>query len=114
MYLAAAGVGRLTLVDFDVVELSNLQRQIIHRTSDLSRAKVDSARDRLLELNPDIDIAVINEQLDDGAMAAAIADVDIVIDGTDNFDTRFAINRACFAHKKPLVSGLTKNREVPF
>lgn len=105
MYLAAAGVGRLTLVDFDVVELSNLQRQIIHGTSDLSRAKVDSARDRLLELNPDIDIAVINGQLDDGAMAAAIADVDIVIDGTDNFDTRFAINRACFAHKKPLVSG---------
>lgn len=105
MYLAAAGVGRIKLVDFDIVELSNLQRQIVHGTSDLNRPKVDSARDRLRELNPEIKIEVINEQLNDERMQAAITDVDVVVDGTDNFDTRFAINRACFAEQKPLVSG---------
>jgi molybdopterin/thiamine biosynthesis adenylyltransferase len=105
MYLAAAGVGRLKLVDFDVVELSNLQRQIVHGTRDLSRPKVDSARDRLHELNPEIEIEVINQRLNDNEMSSAIADVDIVVDATDNFDTRFAINRACFARRKPLVSG---------
>lgn len=105
MYLAAAGVGRLVLVDFDIVALSNLQRQIIHQTADLQRPKVESARDRLAALNPEVDVQIINERLDDAGLEAIIATVDIVVDGTDNFDSRFAINRACFAQTKPLVSG---------
>lgn len=105
MYLAAAGVGRLVLVDFDVVEISNLQRQIIHTTGDLQRPKVESARDRVRALNPDTRIDLINERLDDAGLDDAISGVDVVIDGTDNFTTRFAVNRACFRQHKPLVSG---------
>lgn len=105
MYLAAAGVGRLVLIDFDVVELSNLQRQIIHHSADLKRLKVDSARDRLKDLNPDVNVATIARQLDDAGLDQAIAAVDIVIDCTDNFESRFALNRACFRQRKPLVSG---------
>jgi len=105
MYLAAAGVGRLVLIDFDVVELSNLQRQIVHQTGDLKRPKVESARDRLKSLNPDTTIEVVNDKLDDAGLDDVVGGVDIVLDGTDNFTTRFAINRACFRHRKPLVSG---------
>lgn len=105
MYLAAAGVGRLVLVDFDVVELSNLQRQIIHSTADLKRPKVESARDRMASLNPLTTIETVNEKLDDTGLDKIIANADIVLDGTDNFDSRFAINSACFRQGKPLVSG---------
>ena len=105
MYLAAAGVGRLVLVDFDVVELSNLQRQIVHQTSDIKRPKVESARDRLRSLNPEINIKTIHRKLDDAELDDVVAAVDIVIDCTDNFEARFAINRACFRKAKPLVSG---------
>lgn len=105
MYLAAAGVGHLILVDFDVVELSNLQRQVIHHTADMGRLKVDSARDTLLSLNPEIKITCIAERLDDTALAEQVKHADVVLDGTDNFATRFAINQACVTHKVPLVSG---------
>jgi molybdopterin-synthase adenylyltransferase len=105
MYLAAAGVGRLVLVDFDVVELSNLQRQIIHQTSDIKRAKVDSAHDRLLGLNSNTKVETINKLLEGEALDEVVSSVDVAVDGTDNFASRFAINRACFTAKKPLVSG---------
>lgn len=105
MYLAAAGVGRLVLVDHDHVELSNLQRQIVHGTSDLKRAKVESARDHLLELNPNTHIETINRRLDEHDFDALLPAIDVVVDATDNFDTRFLINQACARHRKPLVSG---------
>jgi len=104
LYLVAAGVGHLTLVDFDQVELSNLQRQIIHRTADLGRAKIESARDNLLALNPDTHIDTLPAPLDDQSLLAAVQAADIVLDCTDNFASRHAINRACVAARKPLVS----------
>ncbi len=105
MYLAAAGVGRLVLIDFDVVELSNLQRQIIHRTGDLNRPKVDSARDCLGGLNPQVKVETIGHRLDESGLDEIVSAVDVVIDGTDNLESRFAINRACFRQAKPLISG---------
>ncbi len=105
MYLAAAGVGHLILVDFDTVELSNLQRQIVHSTADINRPKVQSARDHLLALNPDCKITLINKELDENELLKEIKKVDVVIDGSDNFPTRFAVNKACFENKTPLVSG---------
>ena len=105
MYLAAAGVGHLVLVDDDVVELSNLQRQIMHSSADIGLTKVDSARQTLLGLNPEIKITSFDIRLDEQAMAAEIALADIVIDGTDNFATRFMINKAAVENKTPLVSG---------
>lgn len=105
MYLASAGVGHLVLADFDIVEISNLQRQIIHGTEDIGRDKVDSAYDRLKQLNPDITITRFKQKLDDASLDDLVPQVDLVIDGCDNFDTRFAVNRACVKHHKPLVSG---------
>ncbi len=105
MYLAAAGVGELVLVDDDEVELTNLQRQIVHRTTGVGQAKVDSAAQTLHALNPDTRIRALRQRLDAAAMAELIAEVDLVVDCTDNFSTRFAINAACVAHGKPLVSG---------
>lgn len=105
MYLAAAGVGTLTLVDFDHVDLSNLQRQILHRTENITQAKVASAKHNLLQLNPDIAIHTVNHKLDPDALNKLIATANVVVDATDNFDTRFAINRGCVQHKIPLVSG---------
>ena len=104
MYLAASGVGNLIIVDFDKVEISNLQRQIIHHTQDIGKAKVDSAREKMLAINPDINVEVINQKLDETALGELVRRVDIVLDGTDNFTTRFEINKACVTHKKPLVS----------
>lgn len=105
LYLAAAGVGRLVLVDFDQVELSNLQRQIIHHTSDLGRLKVDSARDSVHAINPHVRVETVNKVLEGAELAAVVAGVEVVVDGTDNFPTRFALNAACHAARKPLVSG---------
>ncbi|MEN8219275.1 MAG: molybdopterin-synthase adenylyltransferase MoeB [Pseudomonadota bacterium] len=105
IYLAAAGVGHLRLCDFDVVELSNLQRQIIHNTDDIGKPKVESARDTLLALNPLIEVTPLYQQLDDEALAEQVANVDVVLDCSDNFATRFAINQACVNTKTPLVSG---------
>jgi len=111
MYLAAAGVGQLSLADFDEVDLSNLQRQIIHRTKDIGRAKVDSAADTLQALNPETHINTLNKKLSDKALAQAIQQADIVIDASDNFATRFAINQACVNTHTPLVSGAAMRLE---
>jgi adenylyltransferase/sulfurtransferase len=105
MYLAAAGVGHLILVDFDNVELSNLQRQVLHQTADIGRPKVESARDALQRLNPETRISVVNHQLEGSELQGWITKADVVLDGSDNFATRFAINDACVATRTPLVSG---------
>lgn len=105
MYLAAAGVGRLTLVDFDRVDLSNLQRQIIHRTADVGRSKVESARDALLALNPLVEIAAIAKSLDDEELREQVQQADVVVDASDNLPTRLAINAACVGAGVSLVSG---------
>jgi adenylyltransferase/sulfurtransferase len=105
LYLAAAGVGCLVLVDFDIVELSNLQRQIIHHTGALGRLKVDSARDSVRALNPGVRVETVATSLEGAALDALVADVDVVVDGTDNFPTRYAINAACCRQRRPLVSG---------
>jgi molybdopterin/thiamine biosynthesis adenylyltransferase len=105
MYLAAAGVGTLTLVDFDTVDTSNLQRQIIHRHSNVGQLKVDSARDTLLKLNPETTIHTINEVLDEGGLRMLAGDVDVILDATDNFLVRYAMNAASIEACKPLVSG---------
>ena len=105
MYLAAAGIGHLILVDFDVVELSNLQRQIIHYTADLGRLKVDSAKETLQALNPDVKITCIAKRLNPDELADQVRQADIVLDGSDNFATRFAVNQACVKHQTPLISG---------
>lgn len=105
MYLASSGVGHLILADHDKVDITNLQRQIIHSTADVGRLKVDSARDRLQAINPDIKITTVAEKLLGDQLHHFINQVDIVIDGSDNFATRFAINQVCVTLKKPLVSG---------
>ena len=104
LYLAAAGVGHIMIADFDQVELSNLQRQIIHRTSDIGDDKVNSAKAKLLDLNPNIKVTIVNEILHTDNLSSLIKDVDIVLDGTDNFESRFEINKACVEFQKPLVS----------
>ncbi|EOC5756843.1 molybdopterin-synthase adenylyltransferase MoeB [Cronobacter sakazakii] len=101
-YLAAAGTGRLTLLDFDTVALSNLQRQVLHRDATIGQPKVESA---LAAINPHCVIETVNAQLDDAALAALIARHDLVLDCTDNVATRNQLNAACFHHKVPLVSG---------
>ncbi len=105
IYLTAAGVGELVLVDFDQVDLSNLQRQIVHMNKDIGRAKVESAGDHLLALNPDVKLTRIDHILEDEELLQQVELADVVIDGSDNFQTRFAINRACFEARTPLVSG---------
>ncbi len=104
-YLAASGVGRITIVDDDQVELSNLQRQIAHTTDRIGWDKVKSAQVMAEQLNPGVHIEPVVARLDDGALAHWVAQVDLVLDCTDNFATRHAINRACVAAAKPLVSG---------
>jgi adenylyltransferase/sulfurtransferase len=104
MYLAAAGVGELVLVDFDRVELSNLQRQIVHGTPDIKRAKVESARDRLLSLNPEVTVTTIERALEGAELAEHAGAADVVVDCSDNFATRFAVNVACVRTGTPLVS----------
>jgi len=104
LYLAASGVGHIVIADFDQVELSNLQRQIIHSTSDIGDDKVNSAKAKLLELNPNITVTVANEIMHSDNLASLIKDVNIVLDGTDNFESRFEINKACVECHKPLIS----------
>ena len=105
LYLAGAGVGRLILADDDHVDLSNLQRQIIHGTADLDRPKTVSAAETLSALNPDIEIQQLDQRLLGEQLHQAVAQVDLVLDCTDNFPTRQALNRACVALRRPLVSG---------
>jgi len=104
-YLTASGVGHLTLVDHDTVELTNLQRQPIHTTHTLGELKVESARKMLAALNPDVRVSTVNRKLGERELIEAVQATDVVIDCSDNFPTRFAVNRACVAARKPLVSG---------
>ncbi len=104
-YLAAAGVGYLTLVDFDTVSLSNLQRQTLHRDATIGAPKVDSAKSQLTAINPHIHIEAINAQLDDNQLDALIKTHQVILDCTDNVAIREQLNRLCLSHKKPLVSG---------
>lgn len=105
LYLAAAGVGSLTLVDHDSVDVSNLQRQIIHDQTSVGQAKVDSAAARIAALNPNTRLETIAARLDGPELDAVVAEADVVLDGTDNFVARYAINAACVRNKTPLVSG---------
>lgn len=105
LYLGAAGVGRLVIADADVVDLTNLQRQIGHYTSAIGRNKADSLRDSISVINPGIEIVALPERLQDERLQSAVAGVDVVLDCSDNFATRHAVNRACLAMRKPLVSG---------
>jgi adenylyltransferase/sulfurtransferase len=105
MYLAAAGVGRLVLADFDAVDLSNLQRQIIHSTAQIGRPKAESARTALTAINPDVELVTVKRSLVEETLPDIVADVDLVLDCCDNFQTRFAVNAACVAAGIPLVSG---------
>jgi adenylyltransferase/sulfurtransferase len=107
LYLASSGVGHLVLADFDVVELSNLQRQVLHGTADIGRSKVDSGKDRIEALNPDVRVTTFDRVLDgdDSDLLSEIQQADVVLDATDNFETRFALNKACVQTKTPLVSG---------
>ncbi|ROR34799.1 HesA/MoeB/ThiF family protein [Inmirania thermothiophila] len=105
LYLAAAGVGRLTLVDDDRVDLSNLQRQIVHGTPDIGRPKVASAAEALARINPDVRVETIGRRLGEAELAELAAGADVVLDGTDNFASRFTANAACQRAGTPLVSG---------
>jgi adenylyltransferase/sulfurtransferase len=105
LYLASAGVGTLTIADDDTVDLSNLQRQVIHTVETVGRAKVDSARENLARINPQTRVVSLRERLADRSLDAAVYAADVVLDCSDNFPTRHAINRACARLSRPLVSG---------
>lgn len=105
LYLAAAGVGRLVIADFDRVDLTNLQRQILHATDRIGTPKAESARRTLHALNPEIEIVPIGRKLEAELLQEQVAASDAVVDASDNFATRFAVNAACVAHRTPLVSG---------
>lgn len=104
LYLAASGVGHLTLVDHDSVDLTNLQRQIVHQTDSIGLPKVESAKRTLARINPEVHVEAIASKVG-GRLDELVAAADVVLDGTDNFATRHAVNRACVRHRKPLVSG---------
>jgi molybdopterin/thiamine biosynthesis adenylyltransferase len=105
MYLAAAGVGQLVIADHDVVELSNLQRQLLHHDSDIGRPKAASASDTLRAINPDVAVTPLATRLEGPQLAGEVRQAQVVLDCSDNFDTRFAVNAACVRHRTPLVSG---------
>ena len=105
LYLGAAGVGELTLVDDDQVELANLQRQVAFAQTDLGESKAVTLAARIQGINPDIEIHALNQRLTDEALTRAVAGATLVLDCTDNFNTRFALSRACVAARVPLVSG---------
>lgn len=105
LYLAAAGVGTLGVIDADVVDLSNLQRQIVHTTARIGEPKVDSARHMLAGINPDVTVVTYPERIDAANALDIIKGYDVVADGSDNFETRFLLNDACYLAKKTLVSG---------
>ncbi|MFA0473333.1 molybdopterin-synthase adenylyltransferase MoeB [Vibrio sp. 10N.222.51.E8] len=104
-YLATAGIGKLTLIDDDVVELSNLQRQVLHTDADIGKKKVDSAAESLQVLNPYLTIETVDHRLDDEALASLIEAHSLVLDASDNVETRNQLNRLCYTSKTPLVSG---------
>ncbi len=105
LYLAAAGVGTIGVIDYDVVDLSNLSRQIIHTTADLGKDKTQSAAEKLKQLNPEVNVVEITQQVNSANVAEIIGDYDVVVDGSDNFASRFLINDACFFGHKPLIHG---------
>ncbi|MBS0316805.1 MAG: molybdopterin-synthase adenylyltransferase MoeB [Proteobacteria bacterium] len=105
LYLGSAGVGRITLIDGDTVDLTNLQRQIAHVTARIGVAKVESARAAIAALNPDVSVTTVAQRADAALLDEWVGRADIVLDCSDNFATRHAINAACVAHRKPLVSG---------
>jgi len=105
LYLAAAGVGHITLVDDDLVDLTNLQRQVAHATSRIGMSKVDSAAEAMRALNPTIDVITHAQRADAALLQRLLPAVDVVIDCCDNFETRHEVNRMCVAHAKPLVAG---------
>ncbi|MCG6932441.1 MAG: HesA/MoeB/ThiF family protein, partial [Gallionella sp.] len=105
LYLAASGVGRLTLCDHDTVDFSNLQRQVIHRTSTVGQPKVASARAALHDINPEVDCVALDLRADAAQLHDLAGQADLVLDCSDNFATRYAVNRACLSLRKPLVSG---------
>jgi len=105
IYLAAAGVGNITIYDNDTVDLSNLQRQITHHTDDIGTDKVISTRQTLNRLNPEVNITAVKQRLESQQLELEVAQADVVLDCSDNFSTRFAINKACVKHRTPLVSG---------
>jgi molybdopterin/thiamine biosynthesis adenylyltransferase len=105
LYLGSAGVGHLTIVDHDHVDATNLQRQIAHTMARVGEPKAHSARDAIAEINPDVRVTPVLHRADDGLLDDLVPQADVVLDCTDNFATRHAINRACVKHRKPLVSG---------
>jgi molybdopterin/thiamine biosynthesis adenylyltransferase len=105
LYLAAAGIGKITLVDDDVVDLTNLQRQIAHTTGRVGLAKTASAQQALAQINPEVEVVAVSERADGERLAALAAEATVALDCTDNFATRHALNRACVRHRVPLVSG---------
>ena len=105
LYLGSAGVGRITVVDHDRVDATNLQRQIAHNLERIGQPKADSARQAIAALNRDVNVTPVSQKADDATLDALVRAADVVLDCTDNFATRHAINRACVAHQKPLVSG---------
>ncbi len=105
LYLASAGVGRITLVDDDTVDLTNLQRQIAHTEARVGQPKVASARAAIAAINPDVQVRTVAQRADEALLRPLVAEADVVLDCTDNFATRQALNRACVAARKPLVAG---------
>ena len=105
LYLAAAGVGTIGLIDSDVVDLSNLQRQVLHHTPDIGRSKVQSAKEKILAINPDVKVETYQDRFTSLNALELLANYDVVIDGVDNFPAKFLINDACFFANKPLVHG---------
>ena len=103
-YLAAAGIGEIGIVDDDIVSLSNLQRQVLHGTPDIGRRKVDSAMDALARLNPHVRVTAHALRIGPGNVGALIRDYDVIADGSDNFETRYAVSDACFHERRPLVT----------
>lgn len=108
LYLSACGVGNIGIIDFDRVELSNLQRQIIHNSNDLEKLKIASAKEKINQLNPDINLEIFEEKATLENLAKIAKNYDFIIDATDNFPSRFAINEFCFKAKKPLIFGAVK------
>ena len=104
-YLASSGVGRLTVVDFDTVDATNLGRQVLYAQGHIGELKAEVAAERLRKINPGIEVVAVNERLRGDALDAAVGDADVVLDGSDNFATRFEVNRACVARSRRLVSG---------
>jgi molybdopterin-synthase adenylyltransferase len=105
LYLAASGIGKLTLADSDEVDLTNLQRQILYRTASVGSPKVEQAREALRQLNPEVSVTALQKRVDENELLKLVADVDVVLDCSDNFATRHAINRACVKQRTALVSG---------